>query len=477
MLAKLIKFVVRTRFSRPLLILVAFFLVYETAIGSLTSGGGTSPYSGGFSYYAVGASIFFMVMSLLFGGLFVLKSDRDYLLTLPLSRRDLSVSLFIAQFIGSGITVLFLYGFYVALSGSLTDTVILIVNLAILACVVTALSVIANILDTWKRVGLAIGLAVWSSTSIVGFPFTPVSAFTGNLLFGSIALFLTAAITVPIALRELAYIELGSVRSLLRSTSSEYKKNMSFAGKSQIRTIYSYHLSFLELVGRMNLGGSTSYRTTRIKTRTVLLISIIVGLAYLIFNLRSPLGGFLPGGVSYRPIVFVVPILMGAVVLALMSQGTFSNERGWLAFTAMDPATYLRHLLLSRALSTLAIIGPFGVANIILAIYGEASAVNSAIVLLATIPAASMISAYLVARLGAVQQVKEEGLMPGQFDLRQFLAIIPTYLVVGLIIFSELSLIAGIFIACGVGVLAILLLSRASIWRGIAQRLTERGFV
>jgi len=47
---------------------------------------GNSPeFSGGFSYYAVGASIFFIAVSLLFGGLFGPKSDRDYLLTLPLS--------------------------------------------------------------------------------------------------------------------------------------------------------------------------------------------------------------------------------------------------------------------------------------------------------------------------------------------------------------------------------------------------------
>jgi hypothetical protein len=477
MLGKLIKFVVRTRFSRPLLALVAFFLIYETAIGSLTTGSGTSPYSGGFSYYAVGASIFFMVMSLLFGGLFVLKSDRDYLLTLPLSRRELSLSLFIAQFIGSGITVLFLYGFYVPLSTSSTDTILLIADLALLSCVVTALSVVANILSNWQRVALAIGLAAWSSTSLLGFPFTPVSSFTGNLLYGSIAILLTAVVFVPLALRELAYIELGSVRSLLRSTGSEYKKTMSFSGRSQIRAIYSYHLSFLELVGRMNIGGSTSYRTTRIKTSTVLIISVVASAAYLILNIKTPLGGFLPGGISYSPIVFVLPILLGAVVLALMSQGTFSNERGWLAFTAMDPATYLRHLLLSRALSTLAIIGPFGVADLLLGFLGNASAVNAAIVLLATVPAASMISAFLVARVGAVQQVKEEGMMPGQFDVRQFVAILPVYLVIGLIIVSELFLTAALVIALSVGVLAILLLSRAEVWRGIASRLTERGFI
>src|SRR6058998_581796 len=102
MLAKLVKFVLVTRFSKPLLGLVTFFLAYDVVIRTVTTG--NSPeFSGGFSYYAVGASIFFIAVSLLFGGLFVLKSDRDYLLTLPLKRRELSLSLFTAKFVGSGI--------------------------------------------------------------------------------------------------------------------------------------------------------------------------------------------------------------------------------------------------------------------------------------------------------------------------------------------------------------------------------------
>jgi hypothetical protein len=418
-----------------------------------------------------------MTMSLLFGGLFVLKSDRDYLLTLPLSRRDLSISLFIAQFVGSGITILFLYGFYVAGAGTVSNTVIFVINLALLACIVTSLGVISNLLETWKRVFIAVVLGFWCFTSILGFPFTPVSAFAGSLFYGSISMFLLAAIVVPLALKELAYLELGSLRTLLRTTSSEYKRTMSFAGKGPIRTIYSYHLSYLELVGRLNLGGSTSYRTTRIKTRTVLIVSTLAGSAYLVFIALSQLGGILPAKINSGPIVLILPIFLGIITLTLMSQGTLSNERGWLAFAAMDPATYLRHLLLSRVISTLAVIGPFGIANLILGLMGVARGINAGIVLLLTVPTASVLSTYIVARLGAVQQVKEEGLMPGQFDLRQFLVILPIYVMIGLIIVSELFFIAAIAITVTLGILAILLLASANTWRGIAYRLTERGFV
>jgi hypothetical protein len=474
-LPKLVKFVLLTRFSRPLLGLVVFFLIYDTVVRALTAGNAPE-FSGGISYYAIGASIFFIAMSLMFGGLFVLKSDRDYLLTLPLRRRDLSLSLFIAQFVGSGITILFLYGFYVAGAGDLETTLVLVANLVLLACVVTSLGVISNILQTWRRVALAVVLGLWCFSSILGFAFTPVSAFSGELVYGSVVLFALTAIVVPVALRELAYLELGSIRSLLRATSSEYKKNMSFSGKGPIRAIYSYHLSFLELMGRVNIGGSTSYRTARIRTSTVLAISTVAAVVYLFLAGISPFG-VVVGGRSLRAAIFVIPVFMGIITLVLMSQGTFSNERGWLAFTAMDPATYLRHLLLSRVISALAIIGPFGIANLILALVGVQSGLESAVVLLVTVPSASILATYLVARLGAVQQVKEEGMMPGQFDLRQFLVILPTYFVIGLIVVSEISQIASAIIAALLTIIAASLLISARVWRGIAYRLTERGFV
>jgi len=98
-------------------------------------------------------------------------------------------------------------------------------------------------------------------------------------------------------------------------------------------------------------------------------------------------------------------------------------------------------------------------------------------VLLVTVSSASILATYLIARLGAVQQVKEEGMMPGQFDLKQLLAIIPTYIVIILIVVSEISLVASIIIAGVLGILSLLMMLSKSIWRGIAYRLTERGFV
>src|SRR2546422_5731206 len=105
MLAKLVKFVLLTRFSKPLLGLVAFFLVYDVVIRAFTTG--DSPeFSVGLSYYADGASVFFIMARLLFGDLFVLKSDRDFLLTLQPKRSGLAIWPFAAQLVCSGVAIL-----------------------------------------------------------------------------------------------------------------------------------------------------------------------------------------------------------------------------------------------------------------------------------------------------------------------------------------------------------------------------------
>src|SRR5438876_2465937 len=230
MLAKLVKFVLLTRFSKPLLGLVTFFLIYDVVIRAVTTGG-SPEFSGGFSYYAVGASIFFITISLLFGGLFILKSDRDYLLTLPLKRRELSLSLFTAQFVGSGITILFLFGFYLAGAGTLQTTILLGADLAILAAVVTALGVVSNILSTRVRAGLAAILGIWCLSSTFGNPFPPVPPFSGDLRYGRIVLYAFPTVPVPVALRESASLELESLRGFLILTTFASKKTIFFSCK------------------------------------------------------------------------------------------------------------------------------------------------------------------------------------------------------------------------------------------------------
>jgi hypothetical protein len=473
-LAKLLKFILITRFSKPLLILIGVILAYNILIGTFSPRTGTGSFSPEFAYYGVTSAGAFLALSVLFGGLFILKSDRDYLLTLPLNRRALSLALFIAQFLGSGMSLLFFYGFFIATVGNAFTLALLGVDLALLAAIVTSLGVISNIVSGRVRAIFAGPIGIWCLSTLYGIPYTPVSMFTGHVLTGSLIVIGLGIVTIPIAFSELSNVEFGSMRSLLRSTSTEYKKNLSFQGRGSIGAIYSYHLSFLELAGRFNIGGTTSYRTTRVKTSTVAIISSIVAMLYFVFV--SLLSSSLR--ISSTAPVLILPIALGLFIVVLASQATFSNERAWLAFTAMDPAKYLRHLLLSRILSTLAISGPFVVANFALYLINNQPRLgNSFIILLVTVPASSIIVSYLAARVGVVQQVREEGMMPGEFNIRQMVVVLISYVLIGLMVASAVSLLAAMVIALVVTGFAGILMGIKNVWRGIVYRLTEKGFV
>ena len=106
MLPSLLKFVIRTRFSRPFLAFIALLVAYSIGISRVIPPGQESLILGDFGTAIIAL---FLAMALATGGVMVLKSDRDYLFTLPLSTRDLSISIYFSQFIAYGVTVMFMF--------------------------------------------------------------------------------------------------------------------------------------------------------------------------------------------------------------------------------------------------------------------------------------------------------------------------------------------------------------------------------
>jgi hypothetical protein len=195
-LLKLLKFVVRTRFSRPLLILIVIMTVYFIGVSAAIPSHTENLI---FGYYGTGVIALFLAMALATGGVMVFKSDRDYLFTLPISTRDLSVSIFFSQFIAFGITILFMFGY---LYQSL-DSPLLLVDLVALAVTFTSLGVIAPSMTTGVRTVLSVALALWTLLAFVNFPLSPGSAFYGNLYGGTATLIALAAVTSAAAFRSL----------------------------------------------------------------------------------------------------------------------------------------------------------------------------------------------------------------------------------------------------------------------------------
>lgn len=469
MLLDLLKFIIRTRFSRPFLILITVVIAYSIGISAVIPPQGTSLI---LSYYGTAIIAFFLAMALATGGVMILKSDRDYLFTLPLSTRDLSISIFFSQFIAFGITILFMFVYV----GQSLASPFLLADLVALALTFTSLGVIAPSLTTRVRLLLSVGLALWTLSSFAKFPLSPGSAFNGNVYGGTVTLLVLAAVTTAAAFRSLSKIELDMMKSLVRTTSTEIKSPNSYAGKSPIGAIYSMNLSTMSIAGRMNMAGTSRYISRRVRTRWVVAVTSAAALAYLAFVLyQGPPTPFTVGTDKF-PAAILSAILLSFLAF-FFSQSAITNERLWLSLTSLPPAIYFRHLIVSRVISLLFVITPFAIADATLVVLGYGEALGALAVVAFVIPGFFVLEILWSAYVAPIQVKGEDLTMPGQFNLRQMATALPLIL---LFIFASIATLFPTFAVIGgiilIATSAFLTLS-GRFWATVVTKLTENGFV
>ena len=469
MLPRLIKFIVRTRFSRPFLILIAILIVYEIGISSVLPPQSTNVI---LSYYGTAISAFLLAMALATGGVMVLKSDRDYLFTLPLSTRDLSISIFFSQFVGFGITIFFMF---VYLSPSLASP-LLVTDLVALALAFTSLGILATSLTSRVRVALAGAIAVWTVAGIADFPVSPGAAFNGNVYSGTATLLALAAVTTTAAFRGLSRIELDMMKNLVRSTSSEVKSQISYSGKTPVGAIYSMNLSSMSLAGRMNMTGTSRYVSKRIKTRWVVTATSIAAAAYFAFVLYLGPPTIFTAGSDSLPAALIVAIGL-AFFSFFLSQSVIANERIWLSIASLPPGTYFRHLIGSKVISLLLILAPFAMADAVLFALGYGEALGAFAVVVAVIPGSYVLEILWAAYIAPIQVKGDDQMMPAQFSLRQLLTGLPLVAVFLLVsmatIFPAVAVTGGLMLVA----LSVALTMSRRFWGRVLTKLTENGFV
>ena len=469
MLSKLLSFVLRTRFSRPFLILVAIMVTYSLIISTTVPPSGVTTILG---YYASGIIAMFLAMALATGGVMVMKSDRDYLFTLPLSSRDLSLSIFFAQFIAYGTTVLFMF---VYLAEAFTSP-LLVVDMIALALAFTSLGVIGPLIKTRSRITIAVVLALWTLLAFANFPFTPASAFTGNLYGGTATLLILTAVSVALAFRGLGRIELDMMKSLVRSTASDIKSPNSYVGKSPLGAIYSMNLTNISLAGRMNMAGTSRYVSKRVKTRWVALASTTAAIAFLVYALWSGPAS-MTNAVQNGDATNVILAIGLSFIGFFFSQSAITNERLWLSLTSLPAATYFKHLISSKTISLLVILVPFAVVDGVLQVLGDPEAVGALLMILLVIPGAFILEICWSAYIAPIQVKGDDMMMPAQFNLRQLAVALPMG---GVVIVATVGVLYAPFAAVAGGVLcalsAVLTLS-GGFWSRVVTKLTENGFI
>jgi hypothetical protein len=467
-LLSLLRFILRTRFSRPFLIFLVIMLAYSGAIIHFTSATSVSVILG---YYAAGIVAFFLAMALATGGVMIMKSDRDYLFTLPLSTRDLSLSIFFSQFIAFGATVLIMFSYFAQVFAS----PLMLVDLAALALIFTSLGLIATSLQTKVRLTLSVALALWTLLSFANFQFTPGSEFNGNLLGGTATLIVLAGVTIAFAFRGLSRVELDMMKNLVRSSSAEVKSPNSFAGKSPVGAIYSMNLSSMSLAGRFNMAGASRYVSRRVKTRWVVAATSAAAAAYFVFVLfiGQPTGSH---GVVVLPAETLVAVILSMLAF-FFSQSAITNERIWLSLTSLPAASYFRHLVASRVISLLMILVPFAVADVALLALGYGGALGALTIVLTVVPGSFVLEMCWAAYIAPIQIKGDDMMMPAQFSLRQFVTVLPMIAVVILAAASSVSPTVAAVGGFALVVTSVILTMSGGFWGRVVTRLTENGFV
>lgn len=468
MLAKLVKFVILSRFSKYLLAFFVFFLFYDIFTPRSFQG------TGFLSFFGPGMLAIVLSIPIVAGGVATLKSDRDFLFLLPVSRFHLAISLFFAQFIAYGLMAFFLVGYFLPLSG-LSSIYPLTVFFS-LGVAAASLSSIFFPHSLQTRVLFAFLIATWCLSSIAGFKFSPGSLFSSTPNYGAASIFLLVAATFPLALLNLSRSELGLMKSVVSSTSKEEVKQKSFEGLSPSKAIFAYHFSMIEVSGRLNVPGGAVYRSARISIWKA--VALTSSLAALYFFLTLKFNDIIASKFDFGtadPLIFLSSIYI-TISPAFMGIVALGNERLWLGFSAVNPYFYLRSLTVAKALSLFVMLSPFVVADLLLGLMGYSSAFCAAVAISFISPSCLVFMIYLYGLLSPLQ-IREDLYMPGQTGLKQVIGGFSLFLAIFLTVLSLTSIYVAVLCSAIVMCASAYLLKSRDVASKIIRSMVESGFV
>jgi hypothetical protein len=359
-----------------------------------------------------------------------------------------------------------MYSFVSYIRSEFPFSLIVFVALALTA---TSLGPITYSLKLRWRVLLSLALAGWAFSPLFGIPFSPSAIFTGKTIFATVTSIILAAVVTALAFRALTNVDLDVMRTFTRYSSTETKRTKSFLNLSPMQAIMAENFQVVEISSRMNMmGAGSTYRSGRFKIIWGVITTTIISILYYI----------LVAMYLHQKDLYVFLILIASyssIIVMFMSMGVLGNERLWLGFLAINPYRYLKTIIGAKALSFVVLLSPIIIANFILALQGYQGTLGFGLSLLFNYPSLLVIAIYLSAYLSPIQ-IKEEVMMPSQFNLRQMATALP---LLAVIVLNDLSIV---FVLASIGsvvilIFALLLLNSRRVGTRIIQKLVENGFV
>jgi hypothetical protein len=493
--AKLILFVIKSRLSRPLLMFTLFIVAYGLASGAfLYTHHVALPASEVRSERAMAViySAIVVFLSSFMGGITVLKSDRDYLFTLPISRLELASSLYVGQLTLSGLLVVAWLGWYlpfieVSLAYAVPDLVLFVL-------LITSLSASIAELPMRQRSLAALAVAAWSASGI----WNPVSPsgflhgyyLPGTLTLAALSLGLTAYVTRRLGNAPLL---LGGGPSTTPTSRPEGGGLLSFSGVRGLSAVRRMKLNTIILAGRVGGFGAAGsrYVSRRMTVRSFVGYLTIVAAALLAISIALQVEGLLPanyqlqlrasnsGALGALPFFLVyLPALVLETLLMGVSSMDVINERPWLSFTSVSPGAYLRASAVSWAVVALLSALPFSAAYATMyLLLGMRLALNIVPQLLLSAPSFAVLSYFASAYVVMAPQLRFEGFTSGQANLRGLVLSLMIMVLVFLLLVSMYSLAFSLYAAAASLIATVPLISFSGPWGSASRRLVEKGYV
>lgn len=413
MLAKLLKFVLFTRISKGGLIAIILSIIFFT-LSRLTFGQSSQ----GPPLVGILVTTVILLLLLSLGGAMILKSDLDYLYTLPIDRWKIGLALYFSSII---LSLLFIY--FVVFS-SLVSSIPLgsilpgVVDLLTLGVGIVSLSIVMQEMSTKAKVGIISLLGLWLISPAIGFQYSPTSIYLGKVYEGLLSSLALSVIAVYYAVKNLGRFDEIIAHKVSR-TSRDVSSIVSFDSSSPFMVMLKFRLSYLTLSTRYGGLGyySVRYRVARVLSviLVVTIIAIIYFFAMYFAIIRSP----------KSEITFVASFLSTIYILVLsfafIGLGNVISERLWLGYMALGEK-FLMYFLASIGLQSLVIMSPLIISNAVLGIVIDKTFLFSSLFLLSSIPSYAVLSTYIILKTNPMQARGDYEMTNVQLTPKMFLS-------------------------------------------------------
>lgn len=282
------------------------------------------------------------------------KSDSDFLALLPFDDDKIIASLIIGSFAVNVIFLsIFMYWFIEALG---IAGVIIIPAFALIS---SSLPAVLYNLDNKRKILIDIVVIIWFISAIFNFPLSPLSMFYGYSE-GYIISYTLAFALFFTALKKFNFSSYSNFT--ISSEKGEVKEEISFKSSNPFVLTLIRNLRILEIGGRVNWMGVSTFVSRRVELWKVMLgSSIFAVVLYFVLSRTKDLG-----------FTFFYVLVGGWVVMIMISSAVFITEPIWLDLNVMTPEEFARYYLTSKALSIALILSPFAVLSLVLGYIGEA---------------------------------------------------------------------------------------------------------